>query len=280
MRRTLIGLAVGLVLPLSIAHADVSSDLKAGQPIQTVLMNALKDKVSIETALRQAIETAPDQAYAAITAALQLSPDQGANIVSVALSRQYNLNPPQVIAAALQGAPEKAGETVPTGIVRSPGYYTVPIVTRALAEGVDGDKFIPQAMRTAPRQADSILTQALRSAPHQAKSIMAAVIKDQPDKATHYLRVALDAKVSAGDVLSATFKAAPRQAEQIAAIALEKGVPKAVVAGAASDAGVEVASLKDANSQYANSNAREGNVNIQTFQQQSGGGGGTSASPN
>lgn len=182
MRRIIIGLAAGLVLPLSIAHADVPGDLKAGLPLQTVLTNALKEKASIETALRQIIEAAPEQAYAAITAALQLSPDQAANIVSVALARQYNLNPPQVVAAALQGAPEKAGIIVPTAIVRSPSYYTVPIVQRALADGVDGSRFIPPAIRTAPRQADSILAQALRSAPQQTAAIMRAVIADQPGR--------------------------------------------------------------------------------------------------
>lgn len=281
MRRTFVGLAAGLVLPLSIAHADVASDIKAGQPLQTVLVNALKDKVSIETALRQVIEASPDQAYAAITAALQLSPDQAANIVSVALARQYNLNPPQVVAAALQGAPEKAAVIVPTAIVKSPSYYTVPIVQRALSEGVDGSKFLPQAIRTAPRQADSILTQALRSAPQQTEAIMRAVIADQPDKATHYVRVALDAKAPAADVLTGAFKAAPRQADAIAAIASEKNVPSTVIAGAASSAGVEVAGLK-ADQPYMTSLARPSNITVSPFSTPNagGGGGGGSASPN
>ncbi|MFP5430633.1 MAG: hypothetical protein ACLGHE_06580 [Gammaproteobacteria bacterium] len=284
MRHTLIGLAAGLLLPLGIAHADVASDLKAGQPLQTVLMNALKDKASIETALRQVIEASPDQALAAITAAMQLSPDQAANIVSIALARQYNLNPPQVVAAALQGAPEKAGIIVPTAIVKSPSYFTVPIVQRALAEGVDGSKFLPQAIRTAPRQADSILTQALRSAPQQTESIMRAVIADQPDKATHYVRVALEAKAPPAAVLAGALKAAPRQADAIAAVAGEKGVPSPVIAGAASSAGVEVAGLK-ADQPYMTTLARPSNISVSPFSTPSAGGGGGggsggSASPN
>lgn len=284
MRHTLIGLAAGLLLPLGIAHADVASDLKAGQPLQTVLMNALKDKASIETALRQVIEASPDQALAAITAAMQLSPDQAANIVSIALARQYNLNPPQVVAAALQGAPEKAGIIVPTAIVKSPNYFTVPIVQRALAEGVDGSKFLPQAIRTAPRQADSILTQALLSAPQQTESIMRAVIADQPDKATHYVRVALEAKAPPAAVLTGALKAAPRQADAIAAVASEKGVPSPVIAGAASSAGVEVAGLK-ADQPYMTTLARPSNISVSPFSTPSAGGGGGggsggSASPN
>jgi hypothetical protein len=279
MRRIIIGLAAGLVLPLSIAHADVPGDLKAGLPLQTVLTNALKEKASIETALRQIIEAAPEQAYAAITAALQLSPDQAANIVSVALARQYNLNPPQVVAAALQGAPEKAGIIVPTAIVRSPSYYTVPIVQRALADGVDGSRFIPPAIRTAPRQADSILAQALRSAPQQTAAIMRAVIADQPDKASQYVRVALDANAPAADVLSGAFAAAPRQADVIDSIAREKGIPPQVIAGAASTAQVQLASLRD--STYVNSTARQSNITVSPFSTPSaGGGGGGSASPN
>ena len=280
MRRTIISLAVGLLLPISVAHADVAGDLKAGLPLQTVLMNALKEKSSIETALREVIAASPDQAYAAITAALQLSPDQAATIVSIALAREYNLNPPQVVAAALQGAPEKAGIIVPTAIVKSPSYYTVPIVQRALAEGVDGSKFLPQAIRTAPRQGDSILAQALRSAPQQTEAIMKSVIADQPDKATQYVRVALDAKAPAADVLAGAFKAAPRQADQIAAIAKEKGVPIQVIAGAASSAKVEVAGLQG-DSTYMNSQARQSNITVSPFATpNAGGGGGGSASPN
>lgn len=225
MRRTLIGLAAGLLLPVSIAQADIASDLKADLPIQTVLLNAAKAKISIDEALRQILDAAPDQAYSAITAALQVNPDQAASIVSVALDRHFNLNPPQVVSAALQGAPDKAGVIIPTALVRSPGYYTVPIVQRALADGVDGSKFLPQAMRTSPRQADSILTQALISARAQTQSIIKAVIASQPDKATHYVRVALDAKAPAKDVLTAAFTVAPRQAADIAKVAREKAVP-------------------------------------------------------
>ncbi|HEX6592483.1 MAG TPA: hypothetical protein VF050_10830, partial [Moraxellaceae bacterium] len=241
MRRTLIGMALGLVLPLGLAHASIESDLKANLPMQQVFTNALASNISVDAALKQVIEASPEQAYAAITAAIQLNPDQAANIVSASLGRQYNLNPAQVVAAALQGAPEKAGVIVPTAIVKSPSYYTVPIVQRALAEGVDGSKFVPQAMRTSPNQADTILTQALRSAPQQTKSIMEAVISDQPDKTTQYVKTALDAKASPSDVLTAAFKVAPRQAESIAAVAAEKGVPSATIAAASSAAGVEVA---------------------------------------
>lgn len=280
MRRTLVGLAVSLVLPLSVAHADVAGDIKAGQPLQTVMVNALKDKASIETALRQVIEASPDQSYPAITASMQLSADQAANIVSVALARQYNLNPPQVVASALQGAPEKAGIIVPTAIVKSPSYYTVPIIQRALAEGVDGSKFLPQAIRTAPRQADSILTQALRSAPQQTEANMRAVIADQPDRATHYVRVALDAKAPPASVLTGAFKAAPRQADAIAAVATEKNVPTPVIAGAASSAGVEIAGLK-ADQPYMTSLARPSSISISPFTTPNagGGGGGGSSAP-
>lgn len=280
MRRTLVGLAVSLVLPLSVAHADVAGDIKAGQPLQTVMVNALKDKASIETALRQVIEASPDQSYPAITASMQLSADQAANIVSVALARQYNLNPPQVVASALQGAPEKAGIIVPTAIVKSPSYYTVPIIQRALAEGVDGSKFLPQAIRTAPRQADSILTQALRSAPQQTEANMRAVIADQPDRATHYVRVALDAKAPPASVLAGAFKAAPRQADAIAAVATEKNVPTPVIAGAASSAGVEIAGLK-ADQPYMTSLARPSSITVSPFTTPNagGGGGGGSSAP-
>ncbi len=243
MRRTLIGMAIGLVLPLGVAHADVASDIKAGVPMQQVFTNALANNVSVEAALNQAIAAAPDQAYAAVTSATQLNPDQAANIVSSALGRQHNLNPAQVVAAALQGAPEKAGVIVPTAIVKSPSYYTVPIVQRALAEGVDGAKFVPQAMRTSPRQADTILTQALKTAPQQTRAIMEAVIADQPDKATHYVSVALDAKAPASDVLAAAFKVAPRQADAIAAVAAEKGVPSQIIAASASTAGLNIAGV-------------------------------------
>lgn len=323
MRRTIIGLAAGLVLPINTAVATtleavrydavrgVGVQLEEGAPslgaskgstqltgadtgsriganevstphqsVQSVLMDALKNKVSIETAMRRVIETSPDQAYATTTAAIQLSPDQAANIVSVSLARQYNLNPPQVVGAALQGAPEKAGIIVPTAIVKSPSYYTVPIIQRALAEGVDGSKFLPQAIRTAPRQADSILTQALRSAPQQTEANMRAVIADQPDRATHYVRVALDAKAPAASVLTGAFKAAPRQADAIAAVATEKSVPTPVIAGAASSAGVEIAGLK-ADQPYMTSMARPSNITISPFATPSagGGGGGGSSAP-
>jgi len=280
MRRTLIGLAIGLVLPLSMAHADVAADIKAGLPMQTVFTNALAANVSVDEALKQAIAASPEQAYAAITAAIQLNPDQAANIVSSALNRQYNLNPANVVAAALQGAPEKAGIIVPTAIVKSPSYYTVPIVQRALAEGVDGSKFVPQAMRTSPRQADTILTQALRSAPTQTRSIMESVIADQPDKATDYVKTALDAKASPSDVLTAAFKVAPRQADAIAAVAAEKGVPSQTIASASTAAGVQVAGMSG-NGNYSNSNARQANISLAPASSPAsgGGGGGGSAKP-
>ena len=247
MRRSLIALAVGLLLPLGMVHAVPPGSSPAAtptvSPIQTQLMDAMAKGQSIDAALGAIIQANPDQAYTAITAAMQLSPDQAGNIVSAALNRQYNLNPSQVIAAALQGAPEKAGVIVPTGIVKSPSYYTVPIVQRALAEGVDGAKFVPQAMRTSPRQADTILTQALRSAPQQTKSIMESVIADQPDKALEYVKIALDAHASPADVLTAAFKVAPRQADAIAAVAREKGLTDQQIAAASAAAGVEIAGL-------------------------------------
>lgn len=246
MRLTLMGMALGLVLPLGLAHASIESDLKSALPMQTIFTNALANNVSADGALKQIMELAPEQAYTAITAATMLSPDQAAIIVSAALNRRYNLNPAQVVAAAVQGAPDKAGMIVPTAIVKSPSYYTVPIVQRALAEGVDGAKFVPQAMRTSPRQAPSILTQALRAAPQQTKSIMEAVISDQPDKALDYVRIALDAKAPPIDVLTAAFKVAPRQAESIAAVAAEKGISSQLIAAASAAAGVEVAGMNNA----------------------------------
>ena len=245
MRLTLMGMALGLALPLGLAHASIESDLKSAQPMQTVFTNALASNVSADAALKQIMELAPEQAYTAITAAILLSPDQAAIIVSAALDRRYNLNPAQVVAAAVQGAPDKAAIIVPTAIVKSPSYYTVPIVQRALAEGVDGAKFVPQAMRTSPRQAPSILTQALRAAPQQTKSIMEAVISDQPDKAVDYVRIALDAKAPPLDVLTAAFKVAPRQAESIAAVAAEKGISSQLIAAASAAAGVEVAGMSN-----------------------------------
>lgn len=272
MRRTLIGMALGLVLPLGLAHASIESDLKSAVPMQTIFTNALASNISAEAALKQVIELAPDQAYAAITAAIQLNPDQAGNIVSAALGRQYNLNPANVVAAALQGAPDKAGIIVPTAIVKSPSYYTVPIVQRALAEGVDGSKFVPQAMRTSPRQADTILTQALRSAPQQTKSIMESVISDQPDQATNYVKTALAAKASPSDVLTAAFKVAPRQAESIAAVAAEAGVPSAIIASASAAAGVEVAGM--GGKAYTGSSARPGSLSLPPLTPPSAGGGG------
>lgn len=247
MRRSLIALAVGLILPLGMAHAagsgTMTTSAPATSPIQTQLMDAMAKGQSIDAALGAIIQANPDQAYTAITAAMQLAPDQAGNIVSAALGRQYNLNPAQVVAASLQGAPEKAGVIVPTAIVKSPSYYTVPIVQRALAEGVDGAKFVSQAMRTSPRQADTILTQALRSAPQQTKSIMESVIADQPDKTLDYVKIALDAHASPSDVLTAAFKVAPRQADAIAATAREKGISDQEIASASAAAGVEIAGL-------------------------------------
>ncbi len=278
MRRTVLGLALGLMLPIGIAHADIAGDLNSGLPMQTVFTNALKSNMSIDAALKQVLDTKPELAYAAITAAVQLSPDQGANILSAALNRQYNLNPPQVVAAALQGAPEKAGVIVPTGIVKSASYYTVPIVQRALAEGVDGSKFIAQAMRTSPRQADTILSQALRSAPQQTRAIMEAAIADQPDKAVEYVKLALDAKAPSADVLAAAFKVAPRQAEAIAAAAREKGVSDDVILAAAKTAGTAIAGSSAPDSRA----ARKANVMIQAVNSFLGGssGGGGGCDPN
>lgn len=280
MRRTLIGMALGLVLPLGVAHADIASDLKAGLPMQQIFTNAQASNISVEAALKQVIDAAPDQAYAAITAAIQLNPDQAANIVSAALNRANNLNPPQVVAAALQGAPEKAGVIVPTAIVKSPSYYTVPIVQRALAEGVDGSKFVPQAMRTSPRQADTILTQALKSAPQQTRAIMESVIVDQPDKATHYVGVALDAKAPASDVLAAAFKTAPAQADAIAGVAANKGVPNTTISAAATTANIQVAGMNSGNNN-GNNSATQGNYSMPPSGAPSsgGGGGGAPASP-
>lgn len=275
MRHTLIALALGLVLPLGVAHASIESDLKAGQPLQTVLTNALASNTSMENALKQVFELAPDQSMAAVTAATQLTPDQAANIVSLALSRQYNLDPSKVVAAALQGAPEKAGVIVPTAIVKSPSYHTVAIVQRALAEGVDGSKFIPQAMRVAPRQADSILTQALRSAPPQTQSIMEAVIADQPDRASDLVKVALAAapgKSSA--ILAAAFKVVPRQANQIAAVATEAGVPDSVMAAASQAAGVEVAGLTQGQGSNFSNSASSSGMNLGALGAPGAGGGG------
>lgn len=276
MRRTLMGIAFGLVVLPFAAHASVESDLKAGQPIQAVLTNALKDNVSIDAALKQVIAASPSDAYAAITAAIQLAPDQASNIVSAALSRQFNLNPPQVVGAALQGAPEKAGVIVPTAIVRSPSYYTVPIVQRALSEGVEGDKFVAQAMRIAPRQADTILTQALRSAPQQTKSIMEAAIADQPDQAVSYVKTALAAKANPSDVLAAAMKVVPRQADAIAAAAREAGVPPQLIAAAGMPTGEGGFS-----SGFMPSTARPANITVTPiFSPAAGGGGGGSGTRN
>lgn len=267
MRRTVLGLALALTLPLGVAYADIDSDLKAGQPLQAVLTNALKSNIAIDAALKQIIEKSPTDAYAAITAAVQLAPDQAGNIVGAALSRQFNLNPPQIVGAALQGAPEKAGVTVPTGIVKSPSYYTVPIVQRALAEGVEGAKFVPQAMRISPRQADTILTQALRSAPQQARSIMEAVIADQPDQAVNYVKIALAAKANPADVLGGALKVAPRQADAIAAAAREAGVPAQVIAAAG-------LSQPEEGQGGFGSTARPSNITINPMGSPSAGGGG------
>lgn len=279
MRHALIKIAFGLLLPIGLVQASVESDLKAGLPLQTILANAQAANISTEAALRQVLELAPDQAYAAITAAIQANPDQAANIVSIALAKQFNLNPAQVVAAGLQGAPDKAGVIVSTAIVKSPSYYTVPIVQRALAEKADGSKFVPQAMRTAPRQADSILTQALRSAPQQTRAIMEAVIADQPDKAASYVQTALNAKAPASDVLAAAFKVAPRQANAIAAAASDAGTSSQTIAAAANVAGVDVSSVTGGN--YSPSSAGQSGLTLPPMGSPSagGGGGGGSTSP-
>lgn len=284
MRRTLIGLAVGLVLPLSVAHADVTSDLKAGLPLQTVLLNAVKAKQPIDMALRQVLDAEPEQSSSAIAAALQLNPDQAASIVAAALDKHFNLNPSQVVGAALQGAPDKAGIIISTAIVKSPSYYTVPIVQRALNDGVEGAKFLPPAMRTAPRQSDSILTQALISAPEQTEAIMRAVIAAQPDKTLEYVRVALDAKAPAKEVLTAAFAVSSRQAEDITSLAKQKSVPLPTIVAASKSAGVTVASLSTSDkSGPGNSSSLVGgttNTYIAPINAPNLNGGGGGASPN
>lgn len=284
MRRTLIGLTAGLVLPLSIAHADIAGDLKTGLPLQTVLLNAVKAKQPIDMALRQVLDAQPEQSSAAITAALQLNPDQAASIVAAALDKHFNLNPSQVVGAALQGAPDKAGIIVSTAIVKSPSYYTVPIVQRALSDGVAGASFLPPAMRTAPRQSDTILTQALISAPEQTQSIMRAVIAAQPDKALEYVRVALDAKAPAKEVLIAAFAVASRQAEAIADLAKEKKVPVPTIVAASKSAGVTVASLSTSGDASSTNNTSlvggTTNSSIKLISAPNLNGGGGGASPN
>lgn len=241
MRHTIIGLALGLMLPLGVAHADIASDLKSGVAMETVITNALKSNLSLDAALQQIFASDPTQAYAAITAATKINADQAANIVSTSLSRQYNLNPRKVVSAALQGAPERAATIVSTAIVKSPSFHTTGIVDEALDQNVEGKKFVPPAMRISPRQADSILRQALRKAPSQAGAILEAAIADQPDKALDYTKLALDAGVKPEVALSAAFKAAPKKADQLAAMAEERGIPTSVIAAAAASAGVKLA---------------------------------------
>lgn len=230
MRNTLITAVFIPGLALGLAYTASASDPKTGQPVQPMLSNTLASNNFADTALKQFIKPTPDPAYAAITAALQLNPEQAEKIVSAALSR--HLNPAQVVAAALRGTADKAGIIVLTAILKSPGYYTVPVVQRALAEGADGSSFLPQAMRTSPQQAATILAQALRSAPQQTTSIMEAVIAAQPDKAAEYVKTALDAKASTDNVLAAALKVAPGQAEAIAAITGEKGISSGLIVAA------------------------------------------------
>lgn len=255
MHRLLIAAVAGLWLAQ--VHAETGPDMpsvQSGSDLTEVVTDAVPDTLAntapdafipspddpVADALQQALEATPEEAYVAITTAVQRRPGQAASLVSRALDLRYDLNPEQVVAAALQGAPERAGVIVPTAIVRAPGYHTIPIVQRALAEGVDGALFLPQAMRASPRQAETLLTQALQLFPLQTRSVMEAVIADQPDMAIAHVRLALEAKAPASDVLTAAFKTVPRQAEAIAAAAVEAGIASTTVSAAGMATGVEV----------------------------------------
>ena len=136
MRRLILGVMAGMILPLYSAHASIQTDIAENKPMAEVIQNAgeisLTDLMTQIAAVNPAlladavaaiVANNPDQANAAVDAATKADPTQAAAIVSAAAGAGADLAQMQQVAILADPAvdPTAVSEATAAGNAQGQG---------------------------------------------------------------------------------------------------------------------------------------------------------------
>ena len=76
----------GVLLPLTVAHADIKSDMASGVPPLVAIEKALKSGMNVEDVVTQSIAAQPEKARFILLAVIAIKPDQMDVIVQSAIN--------------------------------------------------------------------------------------------------------------------------------------------------------------------------------------------------
>ena len=107
MRKIILGAVAAILLPISVAFADVSADMANGLSLDQILSNAKTDGVELSEVVSQIIAINPDMAEAAVVAAIVIDPAQAAAVVLAAIVAAPEQSS-AITEAATQVAPTQA----------------------------------------------------------------------------------------------------------------------------------------------------------------------------
>lgn len=117
MKKTIWGMALSASLLSGAALADVEDYVKAGYTMDQVLTNAMRDGLSLQESVGQALAAAPQQANAIIAAGVAIDPASAQSVVDAAVLA--GVDPEQAVDAALIGGADPSSVTAPTAAGKS-----------------------------------------------------------------------------------------------------------------------------------------------------------------
>lgn len=104
MRKSLLGVVLAAtLLPVSLVHADVASDVQSGKPLDVIFAEAKANNQDVLDVLGQVIAADSSKAYAAVAAAMAANPKQANAISSFAISRGLDRSTVNSMAASYTG---------------------------------------------------------------------------------------------------------------------------------------------------------------------------------
>ena len=147
MKKTILGVALGVSLASGVAMADIAGDINVGLSMNQVFANALSEGFSLKTAVQQALTTAPQQAGAIIAAAVAAQPANAQAVVIAAIAAC--VHPGQAVAAAISGGAD------PSSVSGSPHLGGPPCINTTVNTTVAGTSGEPISLPTSTNGAGS-----------------------------------------------------------------------------------------------------------------------------
>ena len=161
MDKTVWGIALGAALMASSAVAKVSSVedyVKAGQPMDQVLNQALESGMTMKQAIVASVAAAPQQKDELVVAAVALEPE--------------NAQAHTQLAAMALGAAMLSQDLNSVEDYVKAGYPMDQVLDNAMQDGMSLDQAFVETLVAAPQQADAIISAAVAKEPQRAQEIV------------------------------------------------------------------------------------------------------------